>query len=621
MVAADPLHKTVGGRRRHGAAKARGARRVASHVQLCAFCLGSAEQNRVTGKPEPLVCCSECGSCGHPTCMHWGTNGRKLAIAQQYAWRCMECKVCEVCDDKGDDSQIMFCDRCDRGWHLYCLDPPLSKPPRGVWYCPRCAPSPPVAAAPERKTVVRLRRGRPAKRARQDAVHEDAAPAPASDDHFAGVLVVEDAETRGNEPGPEDVERFERSRRAAESRLGAVLEEPARDGRRSARPASVLSDETLSARASPMSTTSESGQATAATAAESGQATPVRMIRFGAFDIDTWFYAPFPEEYSLVPDGRLWVCEFCFKYMKSRFMAHRHRLKCRLRYPPGDEIYREGGISVFEIDGRKNKIYCQNLCLLAKLFLDHKTLYYDVEPFLFYVFVETDATGAHFVGYFSKEKRSPLDYNVSCIMTLPIHQRRGWGYYLIEMSYLLSKREGRLGSPEKPLSDLGFLTYRSYWTLAVYRALLAAGNGPYTVEALCDATAMKPDDVLYTLKDRGLLQTFHNGTDHARLPDVYFTLGERNAEEPPPPPPPGELRPNDYRIEFARPDIAAYVAQHDAKSYVRVVPERLQWTPFLLSRGAPASAVPAESAECAAEAGTKTAAEKPKAQAEVHTEA
>lgn len=25
----------------------------------------------------------------------------------------------------------MFCDRCDRGWHLYCLDPPLSKPPRG----------------------------------------------------------------------------------------------------------------------------------------------------------------------------------------------------------------------------------------------------------------------------------------------------------------------------------------------------------------------------------------------------------------------------------------------------------------------------------------------------------
>ena len=42
-------------------------------------------------------------------------------------------------------------------------------------------------------------------------------------------------------------------------------------------------------------------------------------------------------------------------------------------------------ISFFEIDGRKNKAYAQNLCLLAKLFLDHKTLYYDTDPFLFYI--------------------------------------------------------------------------------------------------------------------------------------------------------------------------------------------------------------------------------------------
>lgn len=44
------------------------------------------------------------------------------------------------------------------------------------------------------------------------------------------------------------------------------------------------------------------------------------------------------------------------------------------------------------------------LCLLAKLFLDHKTLYYDVEPFLFYVLTAWDKKGAHLVGYFSKEK-------------------------------------------------------------------------------------------------------------------------------------------------------------------------------------------------------------------------
>mgnify|MGYP002176973019 CR=1 FL=1 len=37
--------------------------------------------------------------------------------------------------------------------------------------------------------------------------------------------------------------------------------------------------------------------------------------------------------------------------------------------------------SFFEVDGKKEKIFCQNLCYLAKLFLDHKTLYYgwDIE--------------------------------------------------------------------------------------------------------------------------------------------------------------------------------------------------------------------------------------------------
>lgn len=103
---------------------------------------------------------------------------------------------------------------------------------------------------------------------------------------------------------------------------------------------------------------------------------------------------------------------------------------------------------MFEVDGKKNKIYCQNLCLLAKLFLDHKTLYYDVEPFLFYIMTECDSRGCHMVGYFSKvhsklvelaceltlfsqEKNSPDDYNLACILTLPPFQRKGYGKLLI----------------------------------------------------------------------------------------------------------------------------------------------------------------------------------------------
>ena len=55
-----------------------------------------------------------------------------------------------------------------------------------------------------------------------------------------------------------------------------------------------------------------------------------------------------------------------------------------------------------KVDGKKYKIYCQNLCLLAMLFLDHKTLYFDVEPFLFYIMTHMDSDGCHIIGYFSK---------------------------------------------------------------------------------------------------------------------------------------------------------------------------------------------------------------------------
>ena len=65
-------------------------------------------------------------------------------------------------------------------------------------------------------------------------------------------------------------------------------------------------------------------------------------------------------------------------------------LRVRLCPYPGDEIYREKDISIFEVDPKVQRVYCENICLLAKLFLDHKTLYYDVEPFLFYVVCKVD---------------------------------------------------------------------------------------------------------------------------------------------------------------------------------------------------------------------------------------
>jgi len=229
----------------------------------------------------------------------------------------------------------------------------------------------------------------------------------------------------------------------------------------------------------------------------------INIIELGRYEIDTWYFSPYPEEFAKC--DKLFICEFCLKYMKKKKTLNRHKLKCDLRHPPGNEIYRNGTLSVFEVDGKKNKIYCQNLCLLAKLFLDHKTLYYDVEPFLFYIMTECDNRGCHMVGYFSKEKNSQEDYNLACILTLPPFQRKGYGKLLISFAYELSKKEMKVGTPEKPLSDLGLLSFRSYWT-QVLLEILRKHRGNLSIKDISDMTAIKTEDIISTLQSLNLIK-------------------------------------------------------------------------------------------------------------------
>ncbi|KAM9728804.1 histone acetyltransferase KAT5-like isoform 2-T2 [Menidia menidia] len=237
----------------------------------------------------------------------------------------------------------------------------------------------------------------------------------------------------------------------------------------------------------------------------------IECIELGRHRLKPWYFSPYPQELTALPI--LYLCEFCLKYLKSLKCLQRHLTKCNLRHPPGNEIYRKGTISFFEIDGRKNKNYSQNLCLLAKCFLDHKTLYYDTDPFLFYVMTEYDSKGFHIVGYFSKEKESTEDYNVACILTLPPYQRRGYGKLLIEFSYELSKVEGKTGTPEKPLSDLGLLSYRSYWSQTILEILmdLKPDNGErpqITINEISEITSVKKEDVISTLQYLNLINYY-----------------------------------------------------------------------------------------------------------------
>ncbi|KAF9146698.1 hypothetical protein BGX30_010760 [Mortierella sp. GBA39] len=740
----------------------------------CGRCLFGPEKDGSPDVYEDLITCYDCRKSWHPTCIKLRPE---LALREDEPWQCGNCKTCQKCESTDNENKMMMCENCDKGWHCYCLDPPLDTVPTGAFYCDGCkerypdripprkkrksgphkkkvpadqtivpsaatsekeptattsttptttaqpptitdatptpaalkrkshkkqerpkkekvtpddaetapksamaastlpaidTPSRKVVVLPERRTkgvkrkVVIIpiprttkeegssslpkRRGRAPKQATAQLATTPTAidttsPPPIKKSHKKmvrsesgqrqltlattnGKLTVRAAATAAaiaavSEPvKPEKVvkrgrgrgrKQLEEARRAQE--LLKLEDSEDQESALTSEHEEVEEAEETESEAVPMFGPNITGEdadisyttpdtydkvlfeksrdlaeklvkSSSTLAAESSfsrsaPVTAIKKIHFGDWEIDTWYVAPYPEEYSQQPI--LYICEFCLKYMKSSFMAGRHRQKCVMRHPPGDEIYREGNISIFEVDGRKNKIYCQNLCLLAKMFLDHKTLYYDVEPFLFYVMTESNELGCHFVGYFSKEKRSAMDYNVSCILTLPIHQRKGYGNLLIDFSYLLTKRENKTGSPEKPLSSLGLLSYRSYWKSVLFHRLLAihrSDNRKHRVslDELSLETAMTIDDIVTTLQTNNMIRAIpppksqdskSKGKNHRY----------RSASVPP-------LR---HEIVVDWKEVEAYCHKIAQKGHAVINPAKLKWAPFLLQRGFMAS--------------------------------
>ncbi|NXY02911.1 PHRF1 protein, partial [Pteruthius melanotis] len=47
---------------------------------------------------------------------------------------------CEVCGRSDREDRLLLCDGCDAGYHMECLDPPLSEVPVDEWFCPACGP-------------------------------------------------------------------------------------------------------------------------------------------------------------------------------------------------------------------------------------------------------------------------------------------------------------------------------------------------------------------------------------------------------------------------------------------------------------------------------------------------
>jgi len=105
-----------------------------------------------------------------------------------------------------------------------------------------------------------------------------------------------------------------------------------------------------------------------------------------------------------------------------------------------------------------------------------------------------------------------LGYNLACILTFPSAQRRGYGRFLIAFSYELSKKEEKIGSPEKPLSDLGAVSYKSYWASTLLQVLRNFPPGNISIMDLTRMTSILCEDVAATLHMLGLLQTVGDDT-------------------------------------------------------------------------------------------------------------
>ncbi|TYG72246.1 hypothetical protein ES288_D04G004900v1 [Gossypium darwinii] len=75
----------------------------------------------------------------------------------------------------------------------------------------------------------------------------------------------------------------------------------------------------------------------------------------------------------------------------------------------------------------------------------------------------------------------------------------------MDPAYELSKKEGKVGTPERPLSDLGLLSYRGYWT-RVLLDILKKRKGNISIKELSDMTAIKAENILTTLQSLELIQ-------------------------------------------------------------------------------------------------------------------
>jgi hypothetical protein len=125
---------------------------VNSHSNICHMCKTTQDDT-----DEELVTCTNCHHHFHPVCLD--ANNDMLTIIKTYPWQCIDCKSCAKCNKTHDEANMMFCDRCDRGYHTYCVG--LEAIPDGSWQCSACDPPALPTSSISPASTGKGKRGRP----------------------------------------------------------------------------------------------------------------------------------------------------------------------------------------------------------------------------------------------------------------------------------------------------------------------------------------------------------------------------------------------------------------------------------------------------------------------------
>ncbi|CAF3299408.1 unnamed protein product [Rotaria socialis] len=230
-------------------------------------------------------------------------------------------------------------------------------------------------------------------------------------------------------------------------------------------------------------------------------------IQTGRYEFETVCRSTLcPKEWLQVE--KIYVCEYCLKTTIQGTSARRHHTKCTQTRPPGCLIYTQKDVSIFEVCGWKAKTYCEDLCLIATLFIESKIEIKNVHRFRFYVLTVCHNDNQYeFAGFFSK-----LQYqerlNVSCLLILPPYRNRGFGSLMVHISYALSRLANiHTGTPERPLSTQGLLCYRKYWKSKIFDYLLTKTNEEQiAINDISKATSIFTCDIIETLASLNMIR-------------------------------------------------------------------------------------------------------------------